>query len=92
MGVRHQGTLGCNFPTDRRAFQSINECGHRQKVGLASAENRDWLVHSLCYLFIYLFMTALGLRCCARAWSTHFAIYLFIYDCIGSLLLHAGFL
>ena len=32
--------------------------------------NRDWQEDFIIYLFIYLFLAALGLCCCARAFSS----------------------
>lgn len=46
-GVRR---LGSNLPIDRKACQYFsNQYGHRQNVSLASAKNRDWMVHPLCF-------------------------------------------
>ena len=50
MGVRHQGTLGSNLPTDKKAFRYFNNLyGPWQNVRLALAKNRDWMVHPLYF-------------------------------------------
>lgn len=49
-GWGHQESLGSNLLTDRKTFQNFNsQYDLRQNVSVASAKNRDWMVHSLCF-------------------------------------------